>query len=241
MIRSIVIVAVMVLINFAMIFAIFSMAKKTNNNMKRFFLDNAGDYFKNQEGIEVNKEDKVEEKIVEVEKVRPVYQFNETKTADYKYTSFKDDYKSLKEELDKNINKEDIILEVIDNNKDNEQDKFAKAIFKINEEFEFDTIYELSTLTTEKQLEVLKDVFDEKQVEFLDDYISKVDGKFDIIAFFNHVNDQAKLLDENYYVKTGWNEENFDELHKKVVTVHDDEIAEGIKVVHKNKLYDYSI
>ena len=240
MIKSIVILVIMVLINAGMVFAIFRITKRTSDNMRKFFLDNAGDLFK---GVEHSEQvtNTSEEKIIEVEKEKPVYQMNETTVADYKYTTFKEDYKNLRNEIQKGLNKEDIILGVIDENEGNDKSKFAKAISKISEELDFDTIYELSTIPSSKQIEILNEVFDEKQKEFLVDYINNLDKEFGITDFYNYVQDQAKLLDENYYVKTGWDEDNFDDLDKKVVTVHDEEITEGIKVVHKNKLYDYSI
>lgn len=240
MIKSIVILVIMVLINAGMVFAIFRITKRTSDNLRRFFLDNAGDLFK---GVEHSEQvtNTSEEKIIEVEKEKPIYQMNESMVADYKYTTFKEDYKSLRNEIEKGLNKEDIILNVIDENEGNDKNKFGKAISKINEELDFDTIYQLSTVPSEKQVEILNDVFEDKQKEFLQDYISKLDKEFSITDFYNYVQDQSKLLDENYYVKTGWNEDNFDDLNNKVVTVHDEEITEGIKVVHKNKLYDYSI
>ena len=89
---------------------------------------------------------------------------------------------------------------------------------------------------------ILRDVFDSSQNELLDNYLKTLGNrKFDITTFFNYVKEQAKLIDENFYVKTGSQDESFHDLGDNVITVHDDNIVEGIKVVHKNKMYDYSI
>ena len=237
MIRSIVILIVMVLINVALVFAITRLVKRTDENLQKFFLEKTSEIFPMQEKI-VEESTATAEPTV-IEKVETQYAVNELDNASYKNSEFKDDYKNVKEEM--NFDRTDVILDVI-NSTDEKEDMFADAISKINKDFDFDTIYELSTVDVNRQLDILNSVFDAKQKLFLDNYLHSLgDRKFDIATFFNYVKEQAKLIDENFYVKTGSLEERFDDLGDNVVTVHDDNIVEGIKVVHKNKMYDYSI
>lgn len=236
MIKSVVILVVMFIINLGMIFAIIRLTKRTNDNMRKFFLEKSSEIFPMLEQQKIND---TETKIEIVEKKTSEYLVNEVDMTNYKSNTFKDEYKNLKEEM--NFNKENVILDVIQS-EDDDEEKFSDAIKKINDDFDFDTIYELSTISVNKQLEVLNEVFNAKQKKFLENYLNKYsDRDFNVTDFFNYVKEQAKLIDENFYIKTGYHEDNFNELGENVVTVHDDEITEGIKVVHKNKMYDYSI
>lgn len=236
MIKSVVILVVMFIINLGMIFAIIRLTKRTNDNMRKFFLEKSSEIFPMLEQQKIND---TETKIEIVEKKTSEYLVNEVDMTNYKSNTFKDEYKNLKEEM--NFNKENVILDVIQS-EDDDEEKFSDAIKKINDDFDFDTIYELSTISVNKQLEVLNEVFNAKQKKFLENYLNKYsDREFNVTDFFNYVKEQAKLIDENFYIKTGYHEDNFNELGDNVVTVHDDEITEGIKVVHKNKMYDYSI
>ena len=238
MIRSIVILLVIVLINVALVFAILRLVKRTDENLQKFFLEKTSEIFPVQEKPieEVNDAEEVKEII---QKVEPKYVVSEINKASYKNSDFKDDYKNVKEEL--NFDRNDVILDVIESSED-DNDRMSDAIKKINDDFDFETIYQLSTVPVDKQLSILQDVFDLRQKQFLNNYLESLgEKKFDIATFFNYVKEQAQLIDENFYVKTGSQDESFDDLGDNVITVHDDNIVEGIKVVHKNKMYDYSI
>ena len=238
MIKSIIILIIMVLVNVALVFAILRLVKRTDDNLQKFFLDRTSRIFPVEEKSNdknINADDKKEA----VQKVEPHYVVNEIDKTSYKDNEFKDNYKNVKEEM--NFNRADVILDVIDSTNE-EEDKLAKAIKKINDDFDFETIYQLSTVSDNLQLSILNDVFDDYQRQFLNKYLIGLGTKkFDVVTFFNYVKEQAKLVDENFYIKTGSYEESYDDLGDNVVTVHDENIVEGIKVVHKNKMYDYSI
>lgn len=232
----------MLVINAGMVFAIIRLSKRTNENMKKYFLDKTGDFFK-----EINVQPKQEEKQQEVTddvdvKTKSVYIYNGNVQTNYKNSTFKDEYKSLKNEM--NFDKEDVILSVIDTNRESEasEDAYKKSIDSICNSLDFKTVYELGTLSSDKQLEVLNSVFNDSEKELLKEYIDlNSDSAFDVSSFYSYVSEKGRLLDDKFYVKTGNAEENFDGISENVVTVHDDEIVEGIKVVHKNKMYDFSI
>lgn len=238
MIKSIIILIVMVLVNLALVFAIIRLVKRTDENLQKFFLEKSSEIFPEQKNKIIETNDAEESKEV-IEKPEPQYIVNNIDKASYKNSEFKQNYKNVKEEM--NFDKTDVILDVMYSS-EKQNDSQCEALRRINESFDFETIYELSTVTVDKQLDILNSVFDAKQKEFLENYLRSIGNKkFDIATFFNYVKEQAKLIDENFYIKTGSADDSFDDLGENVITVHDDNIVEGIKVVHKNKMYDYSI
>ena len=62
-----------------------------------------------------------------------------------------------------------------------------------------------------------------------------------MLDFYGYVQEQSQLNDPVYYIHTGSENENFVDTSGNVETVFDDEISEGIKIIYKNKMYDYSI
>lgn len=240
MLSIIVILAIMFAINLAMIFAVIRLAKRTGDNLQKFFLDKAGYLFdvkeKEENIVEVN-----QTAAAETEESKIVMVANDVDNTKYKSATFGDEYKNLKSEMD--FDRDAVIINVIsDDELDDKEHEFDAAIMEIDKSFDFETIYELGTVSGKDQIKVLREVFNKKQNEFLDKYLEGLEGKdFAAIDFFNNVKENAKLVDQNYYVKTGWEDEYYDDLGDNVVTVHDDNIVEGIKIVHKNKMYDYSI
>lgn len=240
MLSIIVILAIMFAINLAMIFAVIRLAKRTGDNLQKFFLDKTGYLFdvKEKEENAVQEDEKAP---VETEESKIVMVATDVDNTKYKSATFGDEYKNLKSEMD--FDRDSVILDVInDDEENNVEHEFDTAVMEINNSFDFETIYELGTVSSKDQIKILREVFDKKQNAYLNKYLESLGGReFAAIDFFNSVKENAKLADQNYYVKTGWKEEYYDDLGDNVVTVHDDNIVEGIKIVHKNKMYDYSI
>ena len=238
MLSIVVILVVMLAINLAMIFAVIRLSTRTGDNLQKFFLDKTGYLFDVNEKEEVVEEKKKEDIVVKTD-TPIILMSSDIDNTRYKSDTFNDEYKNIRSEMD--FDRDSVVMDVI-NEEDDEQHEFAEAILSINDSFDFETIYELGTVSSFDQVKVLKEVFNKKQNEFLASYINSLGNKeFNIVEFFNTVKENAKLVDSNYYVKTAWDHENYEDLGDNVVTVHDENIVEGIKVVHKNKMYDYSI
>ena len=77
----------------------------------------------------------------------------------------------------------------------------------------------------------------------LDSYLKEEcrQSEFDAVNFFGHIEQLTKIFDKKYYVMTGWKFDSFEDISENVVTVYDSGICEGIKVMHENRIYDYSI
>ena len=233
------IIIVMVVINGFMVYAIYRAWERVNDKINKFFLDKTSNLsfgeatVKKEEVLVEPKEEKV------IVKTQPVYVAPSTVTNTvYKSKGFKEDYKKLKQNM--SFDKDAVISKVV-NELDDKTGIIGKTAISLNNSFTFDTVFKLSTLSSNEQLKILKESFNENELKLLNDYLSKNNKAFSSVDFFDYVSQIAKTEDPKFYVKTGWDSDNFDELGDDVVTVHDNDITEGVKIVHKNKLYDYSV
>ena len=237
MIKIIAIVSVMVIINGFLVYTLIKSWERVNEKIQQFMLDKSGSFYVEKENENIEKSKEVTETVVVQSK--PVYIVdNEIDITTYKNEDFKEEYKAVKENID--VNKDGVVLDVI--NKDRFINSFeVETLTNVVNSFSFDSIYELSTLSSSKQEELLRSVFDINETKLIDDYKNIEKKPFNCIDFFSYVKRIAKEKDPTFYVKTGWKNEDFNKLGNDVVTVYDDKITEGVKIVHKDKIYDYSI
>ena len=237
MIKIIAIIVVMVVINAFMVYAIFKAANRVNEKVNKYFLHNLSEIVPASKTVVKEVEPEVKTEVV-YEEV-PVYKVDvEKDEAIYRNLDFKEDYKSIKEKM--SFNRTEVIKDVMDANK-LEADSLAKVAIDLSKAFDVDTIYNLSTMSSVDQEDILRGAFNNHQLDLLNDYKKISKDRFSCVQFFEYVNRIAKQEDPNFYVKTGWKEDYFDNLGDNVVTLHDESITEGVKIVHKDKVYDYSI
>lgn len=240
MLKTIIIIIVMVVINLLMVFAIIQLKNQTSKKVKKYFLDKTGS-FKVEYDKHINDDESINTNDVFQQSVKNLYLVDEKNKTTYKDSNFKENYRIVKEQM--NFDKEHIVLEVIDKINDTKlQDYKTYSIQRLSSQLSFNTIFELSTLNKDEQLSILKDSFDDRVGKFIDKYLDMVTyNKFNLLNFYDYLIQQAKMCDNNIYVKTGWEEDNFNHLGKNIVTVYDEDIIEGIRIIYKDKIYDYSL
>ena len=101
-------------------------------------------------------------------------------------------------------------------------------------------VYQILTTNEEHFIE---DV--EREIEKIDHkiyhrYIMTAD-EFEIEDFLNYVENEMGTCDPTIYVIVGSEDENYDQLDSRIKTIFDDRVYKGIKIIYKNKLYDYSL
>ncbi|GEM_PF-5882643 len=237
MFKIIAIIVVMVVINAFMVYAILNAGKRVNEKVNKYFLNNISEIIP-QPKVQVKEvEPKVETKIV-YEQI-PVFKVDtEKEAAVYKNTNFRENYKNIKEKM--TFNTEDVIKDVMDSNRKG-TDSVARTAIELSKQFDVDLVFNLSTLSAVEQEDILRSSFTDAQKSFIDEYKKTSNVPFNVVGFYEYIKRIAKSEDPTFYVKTGWKEDYYDGLGSNVVTVHDDSITEGVKIVHKDKVYDYSI
>lgn len=109
---------------------------------------------------------------------------------------------------------------------------FEKAILRLNEELHADSIYELSLLPNNEQLEFFKDTLNLKDMIVLEKYLEIQRKKFSSIEFYDWIKTNAISVSEDVEIRSG------DSTTKGI---YDPSICEGCQIVTGNKLFDFSI
>ncbi|MDR2108413.1 MAG: hypothetical protein LBP28_02995 [Coriobacteriales bacterium] len=116
----------------------------------------------------------------------------------------------------------------------------ARAAQGILDELTLDSAYELSTLASEAQLNILTEMFTPAQNELVREYFKSVD-EFQSYRFLFWLKDYVFAHGDTVTVFTANPEEDFSSLDSRIVTEQDDSICEGIYVLSKGRKFDYSI
>ena len=247
-------ILVMMAINLFMVFAVKKAADRADYTIRRYFSekmasvslsDFAKDSAENSSEGHGDVQSPEEKTVVtiknEPESIYPINTTTETKAVNYKNINFESEYKRVKEAID--ANKREIIYEVINQEKMLPSYSYIDLANHIRDRFSFDTIFNLSTLAPEEQIAVLRATLLSGETAVLDSYLKEEcrQSEFDAVNFFGHIEQLTKIFDKKYYVMTGWKFDSFEDISENVVTVYDSGICEGIKVMHENRIYDYSI
>ena len=101
-------------------------------------------------------------------------------------------------------------------------------------------VYQILTTNEENFIENV-----EREIEKIDHKIYHryimMNDEFEIEDFLNYVENEMGTCDPTIYVIVGGEEENYDRLDDRIKTIFDDRVYKGIKIIYKNKLYDYSL
>jgi len=174
----------------------------------------------------------------ELDTVSTIPSAEDISVARYKNNDLKSDYKTIRQlsSLDKAS-----AVEAVQNVQTLEGEEHSKVVLSIKDILDYDTVFRLASMDNNIQEDILRQCFNQDQQKILDDYLSQIPGLFDAVDFFGYIQNLSEMCDTNYYVYTSNENEQYVGLGENVTPIYDDEIAEGIKVVYRNKLYDYSI
>lgn len=115
-----------------------------------------------------------------------------------------------------------------------------KFVMELRKKFNSTTIYKLKILSEEEQMELLNNKLSEKERQVYKAYL-KINNKHNIDSFIDYLNELVDLNNPNITVYVGNKTENYDYLSNYIKTVYSKDIYKGIKIIYKNKIYDYSL
>ena len=243
-------VAIVVIVGLVlfMFFILKSTVKKINSQTKLYFVDKAQEYdYMIDEKLEklskINQE--LKEKELNNEETNDSinsnnYEFdyriidllNKTKYQDKNIfeinkmidEKFDIDYVGLLKEFLKNIH----------------DDGTYKFVTNLRNKFNSDIIYKLKILTDEEQVELLNKNLDNTEKEIYKAYL-KINKKHNLDSFIDYLNELVDLNNPNITVYVGNKTENYDYLSEHIKTIYSKDIYKGIKIIYRNKIYDYSL
>ena len=225
-----------------------STVKKINSQTKLYFVDKAQEY-----------DYMIDKKLDELSKINQELkekELNNEETDDSKNSNnYEFDYKIIDllnktKYQDKNIfeinkiidEKFDIdyiglIKEFLKNIQDDGTYKFVSDLRK---KFDSKTIYQIKILSEQEQMDLLNKNLTEKEIQVYKAYL-KINNKHNIDSFIDYLNELVDLNSPTITIYVGNKNENYDHLSNYIKTIYSKDIYKGIKIIYKNKIYDYSL
>lgn len=100
--------------------------------------------------------------------------------------------------------------------------------------------YQLSTMTSEEQVGILSEALDKAQKALLDEYIA-TGVYFEAYLFLNWLSQFVFENGSEVIVRTARADDDFDSIDDRVRTKYDEALCEGVNILSKGRLYDFSL
>ena len=158
--------------------------------------------------------------------------FNETKYQDKNIFE-------LNKKIDENfvVNYEELIKDFLTLCDDSNDYDFC---VKLREKFNSDVIYKLKSLLPDDFEKELKDFLSKKEYKIYEAF-KLVANECNIDNFIDYLDQLVDLNNPKIRILVGNKSENYDHLSKYIETIYSDRIYRGIKIIYKNKVYDFSL
>ena len=121
-----------------------------------------------------------------------------------------------------------------------DEDKDYDFCLNLRGKFSSDVIYDLKSMMSDKQEEELKKMLSNKEYKVYEAF-KLVVSDHSIDNFIDYLDQLVNLNNPNITILVGNKSENYDHLSENIETVFNDKIYRGIKIIYRNKVYDFSL
>jgi len=243
LITVIVIILVLVVVMF---FILKNTVNTVNDKTKTYFVDKLQeyDYLIDEKEKKLNElEDLIKNKELglneeKVNEAKGNYDFDYSIIDLLNKTEYQDkDIFELGKKIENNfvINYEDLIKDFL--SKISPSNKYDFCV-NLRKKFTSDVIYDLKTKLEFE--DALKEIIDSEEYKVYEVYKSMtVDNNIE--SFIDYLDQLVDLNNPSITILVGNSKENYDYLDKNIKTVVSEDIYRGIKIIYKNKIYDFSL
>jgi hypothetical protein len=165
-------------------------------------------------------------------------EFHSVTPGNYMDPDFSKDYKQIRENFV--FDKVALVQGFAVTIEDEPEDERTLAARRTLDSLNADISYQLSTLTGDEQLSILNEVFDERQKALMGEYAEE-HSSFETFEYVTWLNELIFRTGREIIVRTGMKSDDFNMIDKRIRTEYDDSLIEGLYVIHKGTMYDYSI
>ena len=111
---------------------------------------------------------------------------------------------------------------------------------KLRGKFDSDTIYKLKSTYSDDLEDELKGILDSKEYKVYETFKLVSEDK-SIDNFISYLDQLVDLNSPRIKILVGNKSDNYDHLSEYIDTIYNDKIYRGIKIIYKNKVYDFSL
>ena len=238
---------VIILLVLAMSLILKNTVKTIDDKSKSYFVDKLKQY----DYLIDEKEKKLSELEEELEKRKNGLEENKTREGKptYDFDNSIIDLLTETNYLDKNIfainkkieekfiiNYEDLIKDFLSNIKGDNRYDFC---VRLRNKFTPDEIYNIELMLPEERNAYLKKTLSEEEYKVYEIYLAS--NKFNMEDFIDYLNRLIELNDPTVVVLVPNDKVNYDYIDKNIKTKVSDGIYKGIKILYRNKVYDFSL
>ena len=239
------IIIVLVLMTVVIFFILKNTVANINEQGRVYFTLKLQQYEKEYEKLNNNNEERnkgLEENKQTVRNISSIPRSGSLVYVDEKLDYQVSDLLSLVKKIEKGfiVDNEEVIKKFIEEKTEKESARKYKKLKEVKDYIMSLGIYHILTSNDEGYLEYV-----EREIERIDHkiyqrYIMSCD-EFEIEDFLNYLENEMGTCDPTIYVVVGDQEENYDHIDERIQTIFDDKVYKGIKIIYKNRLYDYSL
>lgn len=135
------------------------------------------------------------------------------------------------------INYESLINDFLNFTKDDKDYEFCK---RLRDKFDSDTIYYLKTIQKEEVESEYKKILDKKEYKVYESF-KVITTDNNIENFIDYLNELVEINSPYIIIQVGNKNENYNHMSEYIKTVYNDKIYRGIKIIYRNKVYDFSL
>ena len=145
----------------------------------------------------------------------------------------------LNKKIDENfvVNYEELIRDFLTLCSDDTDYEFC---INLRGKFASDTVYRLKSMLKEDYEAELKAMLNKKEYRVYEAF-KLVTSEDNVDNFIDYLDQLVDLNDPKIRILVGNKSENYDHLSEHIETVYNDKIYRGIKIIYKNKVYDFSL
>ena len=145
----------------------------------------------------------------------------------------------LNKKIDENfvVNYEELVKDFLTLCEDSKDYDFC---LNLRGKFSSDMIYLLMSMLPDDREEKIKEILDDKEYKVYEAF-KLMTGENTIDNFIDYLDQLVDLNNPKVKILVGNKSENYDHLGNYIETVYDDKIYRGIKIVYRNKVYDFSL
>ena len=121
-----------------------------------------------------------------------------------------------------------------------DEDKDYDFCLNLRGKFSSDVIYNLKSMMSDSQEEELKRMLNNKEYKVYEAF-KLVVSDHSIDNFIDYLDQLVDLNNPKITILVGNKSENYDHLSENIETVFNDKIYRGIKIIYRNKVYDFSL
>ena len=145
----------------------------------------------------------------------------------------------LNRKIDENfvVNYEELISDFLTFCDDNKDYEFC---LKLRDKFDSEKIYNLKSMMELEMEEEMKRILDEKEYKIYEAF-KLIINDHSIENFVIYLDQLVDLNSPKVVILVGNKHENYDHLSEYIETKYNDKIYRGIKIIYKNKVYDFSL